>query len=76
MFYVFNKSKIYSYVIALGTVLVLFVAAAKLNDIASPQPNLIETSTNIIEENQIEQNQVKSTNSIKSNVLLNTQKTQ
>lgn len=49
MFFVLNKSKIYSYIIALSTVLILFVAAAKLNDIVSPSNNIVETSANIIE---------------------------
>jgi len=56
MFFIINKSKIYSYIIALSTVLVLFVAAAKINDIVSPA-NTIETSTNI-SENNIKQNEI------------------
>ena len=31
MFYVINKSKIYSYIIALSTVVILFVIAGKIN---------------------------------------------
>ena len=48
MFYVFNKSKIYSYLIALCTVVILFVVATTLNDMASPSKNIIETGTNVI----------------------------
>lgn len=76
MFYVVNKSKIYSYVIALGTVLVLFVAAAKLNDVVSPKQNLVETSANIIEQNSIYQNEIQNRNEAKPNVIVNNQKTQ
>lgn len=54
MFFVFNKSKIYSYMIALGTVVILFVAATKINDVISPNENTLETGTNIMEENKIE----------------------
>lgn len=63
MFYVVNKSKIYSYLIALCTVVILFVAATTINDMASPSGNLVETGANImrnevnnIVENQIHQN--------------------
>lgn len=53
MFLVFNKSKIYSYMIAVCTVVILFVAAAKLNDVVSPSQNMIETGTNVVEVNTI-----------------------
>lgn len=53
MFYVFNKSKIYSYMVAVCTVVILFVAAAKLNNIVSPSENIVETSSNIIETNEV-----------------------
>ena len=53
MFYVFNKSKIYSYLIALCTVVILFVAATTLNDMVSPSKNMVETGTNVIEENKV-----------------------
>lgn len=48
MFFVLNKSKIYSYIIALGTVLILFAVAT---NIVSPINGIVETSTNIIEGN-------------------------
>lgn len=54
MFFVLNKSKIYSYLIALSTVLVLFVAAAKINDVVSPENQIVETSTNVVNTNEIE----------------------
>lgn len=56
MFLVFNKSKIYSYLIALSTVVILFVAAAKVNDAISPNNTMVETSTNIVETNKVESN--------------------
>lgn len=54
MFYVFNKSKIYSYMIAICTVVILFVAAATLNDMVSPNSNIVETGANVLITNQIE----------------------
>ena len=54
MFFVFSKSKIYSYVIALCTVVILFVAAATLNDMVSPSENTLETATNITSTNSVE----------------------
>lgn len=58
MFYVINKSKIYSYLIALCTVAILFVVATTINDMASPSGNIVETGANIIqnEMNQVTQN--------------------
>ncbi len=53
MFFVFNKSKIYSYIIALCTVVILFVAAASLNDFLSPSENSVETVTNVTSLNTI-----------------------
>lgn len=53
MFYVVNKSKIYSYLVALCTVVILFVAATTINDVASSSQNLVETSTNVIDRNEI-----------------------
>lgn len=58
MFFVLNKSKIYSYVIAVCTVFVLFVAASKINDIASPTGNIVETSTNIVNTNNVTENSI------------------
>ena len=52
MFFVIDKSKIYSYIIAICTVVVLFVAAAGLNEINNGK-NTIVTSTNVLEENNI-----------------------
>ena len=54
MFYVFNKSKIYSYLIAICTVVILFVAATTLNDMVSPSRNTIETGVNVIQVNEID----------------------
>ncbi len=54
MLYVFNKSKIYSYMIALCTVILLFVAATTLNGIESNSENIVETGANIVKSNQIE----------------------
>jgi len=54
MFYVINKSKIYSYLVALCTVVVLFVAATTINDMASSSQNLVETGTNVVYRNEID----------------------
>lgn len=51
MFYVVNKSKIYSYLIALCTVVILFVAATTINDMASQSSNTAETGANIVDGN-------------------------
>lgn len=48
MFYVINKSKIYSYIIALSTVVILFVIAGKINNKSTSLNNTIETSTNVM----------------------------
>ena len=70
MFFVFNKSKIYSYMIALCTVVILFVAAATLNDMISP--NTIETSANIIQTNSVNIiNRIENANTINSNMIEN-----
>ena len=53
MFVVFSKEKIYSYLISLGTVAVLFVMAIA---ITNRNEKIIETSTNSIISNKIEQN--------------------
>lgn len=53
MFIVFNKQKIYSYLVALSTVVVLFIIAfAVTND----KNNVLQTSVNL-EENNIVVNQ-------------------
>ena len=51
MFFVIDKSKIYSYIIAVCTVVILFVAASGLNDMANNK--IVETSSNIIQENSV-----------------------
>ena len=48
MFYVINKSKIYSYIIALSTVVILFLIAGKINNNSTSLNNTIETSTNVM----------------------------
>ena len=48
MFYVINKSKIYSYIIALSTVVILFVIAGKINNNSTSLNNTIETSANVM----------------------------
>ena len=54
MFFVLNKSKIYSYIIALCTVIVLFIAAGTFNNMVSPSENVVETGSNITTLNEIE----------------------
>ena len=75
MFYVFNKSKIYSYMIALSTVVILFMAAGAINDMVTPSQNNIQTGTNIVGANQVETNEIKTkiihTNSIQTNDIKN-----
>ena len=75
MFYVFNKSKIYSYMIALSTVVILFMAAGAINDMVTPSQNTIQTGTNIVGANQVETNEIKTkiihTNSIQTNDIKN-----
>lgn len=57
MFYVINKSKIYSYIIALSTVVILFVIAGEINDNSTSVNNTIETSSNSVKiVNKIENN--------------------
>ena len=50
MFFVIDKSKIFSYVIAICTVVILFVAAAGLNNISAD--NSVMTSTNVVNANE------------------------
>ena len=54
MFLVFNKEKICSYLVSLGTVAILFVMALA---ITNKNEELIETSTNSIIANNILQNE-------------------
>ena len=61
MFFVIDKSKIFSYVIAICTVVILFVAATGLNNINS-ENNTMPTSTNIIDSNTV--NNIVNTNII------------
>lgn len=61
MFIVFNKQKIYSYLIALSTVVVLFIFAFS---ITSSTKNTIQTSTNIEKNN----NSNVITNQVKNNI--------
>ena len=51
MFFVIDKSKIFSYVIAICTVVILFVAAAGLNNISAD--NSVMTSTNVVNANEV-----------------------
>lgn len=55
MFFVIDKSKIFSYVVAICTVIVLFVAAAGFNDKTGEEQTLT-TSTNITNVNNITNN--------------------
>ena len=51
MFIVFNKQKIYSYLIALSTVVTLFVIAFMATE--NVPKNVIETSVNQVKTNEI-----------------------
>lgn len=70
MFFIIDKSKIYSYIIAISTVVILFVAATGLNDINSKQ-NTTVTSSNILEENIVKDIEKNSKNPIKGNNISN-----
>lgn len=65
MFFVIDKSKIFSYMVAICTVVILFVAAAGISDIATD--NSLMTSTNIVDENEVED-----VNSLESMNIINT----
>ena len=54
MFVVFNKEKIYSYLVSLGTVVILFVMAIA---ITNRNEKIIETMSNSIISNKTEQNE-------------------
>ena len=54
MLVIFNKEKIYSYLISLGTVMILFIMAIA---ITNKNEEIIETSTNAIIANNILQNE-------------------
>ena len=64
MFFVIDKSKIFSYAVAICTVVILFVVAATL-DTGNPE-NAVTTSTNIVETNNISNNLM---NDVSNNVL-------
>lgn len=49
MFWVIDKSKIYSYIISLSTVVILFVTAVYINNVSDDQKNIVETSTNAVQ---------------------------
>lgn len=72
MFFVIDKSKIFSYVIAICTVVILFVAAAGLNQENSVNDTLT-TSTNITNLNNINNvtNSIDRNNSIGNNLTNN-----
>ncbi len=61
MFVVFNKEKIYSYLVSLGTVVILFVMAIA---ITNRNQEILETSTNAIMTNKILQNEYNTSNNI------------
>ena len=69
MFYVLNKSKIYSYMIALSTVVILFMAAGAIDEMVTPSKNTIQTGTNIVGANEIEENEIK-TNIMSTNQIV------
>ncbi len=54
MFFVIDKSKIFSYVVAICTVIVLFVAAAGFNE--SSENSVLSTAANAISSNDISNN--------------------
>lgn len=54
MFFVIDKSKIFSYVVAICTVIVLFVAAAGFNE--SSENSVLSTAANAISSNDINNN--------------------
>ena len=53
MFFVIDKSKILSYLLASCTVVILFVAAAGLNNTKSTDINSVMTSINVVETNAV-----------------------
>ena len=66
MFFVIDKSKIVSYLVAICTVVILFVAAAGLNNIS--ENNTVITSTNIVNENEISNTVSNRINNISNNI--------
>lgn len=67
MFLVIDKSKIFSYIVAICTVIILFVAATGLNNMSSE--NSVMTSINITNVNQV--NNINMINSIATNNSVN-----
>ena len=49
MFWVIDKSKNKSYINTLSTVHILLVTAAYINNVADNQKNIVETSTNAVQ---------------------------
>ena len=69
MFFVIDKSKILSYIVALCTVVILFFAAANLQGIGD---NSIATSTNVLSESNLISNSLNVVDSKSStNVIYN-----
>ena len=66
MFFVIDKSKIISYVLAICTVVILFVAAAGLNH--TETNNAIVTSTNAVNTNNTINNNVQKNNDISNEI--------
>ena len=65
MFFVIDKSKIFSYAVAICTVVILFVVAATLD--TESTENAITTSSNIVENNISNVNTVNNLLNIKEN---------
>ena len=66
MFFVIDKSKIVSYLVALCTVVILFVAAAGLNNVSDD--NSVITSTNIVNGNEISNTITNTINNISNGI--------
>ena len=69
MFFIFNKQKIYSYIVAASTVAILFVLSFFfINTDISNETKELETSSNIIKQNN---NIIETKNNINTNNLNN-----
>ena len=66
MFFVIDKTKIVSYIVAICTVVILFVAAAGLNNSTNVNESIM-TSTNAVSENSLTSNMIE-TNAVTNNV--------
>ncbi len=66
MFFVIDKSKIVSYLVAICTVVILFVAAAGLNNVSDD--NSVITSTNIVNGNEISNTITNTINNISNGI--------